>query len=117
MLKMTFTSRLLMTAGAVSVWFFILVSIKKTGEFRGREKALPAVRIALACIFLVYLVMVHGKDAMTLYTMAVNKIEEVQEKQAQRGKKAGQAIKALNKLMDDAGKQPPAPDQGEEKGN
>jgi len=116
-LTMAFTTRLLMTAGVVFVWIAVLFAIKKTGEFKGREKVLPVTRIALSCIFLVYLVLVHGKDVVILYTMAGNKIEAVQEKQAQRGKKAGEAIKALNKLMDDAGKQPPLPDQGEEKGN
>jgi uncharacterized membrane protein YcjF (UPF0283 family) len=115
--KMTFTTRLLMTVVVVFVWFVVLFAVKKTGEFKGREKVLPATRIALACIFLVYLVMVHGKDAVNLFTMAGNKIEAVQEKQAQRGKKAGQAIKALNKIMEEAGKQPPPPDQGEEKDN
>ena len=115
--KMAFTTRLLITAGVVVVWFIILFALNKTGEFKGREKVLPATRIALACIFLVYLVIVHGKDAVTLFSMAGNQIEAVQEKQAQRGKKAGEAIKALNKLMEEAGKQPPPPDQGEEKGN
>jgi hypothetical protein len=117
---MTFTTRLLMTAGVVLAWLGILVAVKKTGDFKGRETILPATRIALACIFLVYLAMVHGKDMVTLYTIASNKIEAVHEKQAQRGKKAGQAIKALNKLMEEAGKQPPPPDQpdqGEEKLN
>jgi uncharacterized membrane protein YcjF (UPF0283 family) len=114
--KMTFTTRLLMTAVAVFVWFGILFAIKRTGEFKGREKVLPTTQIALGCIFLVYLVMVHGKDVVSLFTLAGSKIEAVQEKQAQRGKKAGQAIKALNKFMDEAGKQPP-PDQGEEKSN
>jgi hypothetical protein len=115
--KMTFTTRLLMTAGMAIVWFALLFAIKKTGEFKGREKVLPTTRIALACIFLAYLVMVHGKDVVNLFTMAGNKIEAVQEKQAQRGKKAGAAIKALNQLVEEAGKQPPAPDQGEEKNN
>jgi hypothetical protein len=115
--KMVFTTRLLMTTGVVFVWFVILFAIKKTGIFKGRKKALPATWIALVCILLVYLVMVHGKDVVNLFTMAGNKIEEVQEKQRQRGKKAGEAIKALNKLMEEAGKQPLAPDQGEEKNN
>jgi len=112
-----FTTRLLMTAGVVLIWFVILFAINNTSEFKGREKVLPATRIALACIFLVYLVMIHGKDAVTLYTMATNKIEAVKEKQAQRGRKAGQAIKALNQLMEEAAKQPPAPPEelGEEK--
>jgi hypothetical protein len=111
----TFTSRLIMTAGVVLVWFIILFILNKTGEFKGRENALPAARIALACIFLVYLVMVHGKDAVNLFTMAGNHIDAVREKQAQQGKKAGEAIKALNKLMDGAANPPPAPDQGQEK--
>ncbi len=115
--KMTFFTRLLMTAVVVFAWLGILFAINKTGLFKGREKFLPATQVALGCLFLVYLVMVHGKDVAHLFTMAGNKIEAVQEKQAQRGKKAGQAIKALNKFMDEAGKQPPAPDQGEEKDN
>jgi hypothetical protein len=114
---MTFTARLLMTVGVVFVWFGILMTIKKTGVFKGREKFLPTTQIVLGCIFLVYLVMVHGKDAVGLFTMAGNKIEAVREKQAQRGRKAGQAIKALNAIMEEAGKQPLAPDQGEEKNN
>jgi len=115
--RMTFFARLLMTVVVVFVWLGILIAIKKTGEFKEREKVLPAIRIALACIFLVYLVMIHGKDAVHLFTMAGNKIEEVQEKQARRGKKAGEALKALNKIMEEAGKQPPPPDPGEEKDN
>ena len=115
--QMTFFTRLLMTAVVVFAWFGILVAIKKTDVFKGREKILPATRIALACIFLVYVVMVHGKDVVNLFTMAGNKIEAVKEKQAQRGKKAGQAIKALNQFMDEAGKQPPPPEQDEEKNN
>ncbi|OGW38617.1 MAG: hypothetical protein A2X58_10160 [Nitrospirae bacterium GWC2_56_14] len=115
--QMTFFTKLLMTAVVVFAWFGILVIIKKTDVLKGREKILPATRIALACIFLVYLVMVHGKDVAGLFTMAGNKIEAVKEKQAQRGKKAGQAIKALNQFMDEAGKQPPPPEQDEEKNN
>ncbi len=115
--KMTFFTRLLMTFFVVFAWLGILFAINKTGLFKGREKFLPATQVALGCLFLVYLVMVHGKDVAHLFTMAGNKIEAVQEKQAQRGKKAGQAIKALNKFMDEAGKQPPATEQGEEKGN
>ena len=115
--KMEFTTRLLMTVVVIFAWFGILIAIKKTGEFKGHEKVLPATRIALACIFLVYLVMIHGKDAVNLFTMAGNQIEAVKEKQSQRGKKAGQAIKTLNKIMEEAGKQPPPPDKGEEKDN
>lgn len=115
--KMTFFTRLLMTVLVVFAWLGILVAVNKTGVFKGREKFLPATQIALGFIFLVYLVMIHGKDVVHLFTMAGNKIEAVQEKQAQRGKKAGQAIKALNQFMEEAGKQPPPPDQGEEKGN
>jgi hypothetical protein len=115
--QMTFFTRLLMTAVVVIAWFGILVIIKKTDVLKGREKILPATRIALACIFLVYLVMIHGKDVAGLFTMAGNQIDAVKEKQAQRGKKAGQAIKALNKFMDEAGKQPLTPDQDEEKNN
>ncbi len=114
---MTFTARLLMTVGVVFAWFGILMAIKKTGVFKGREKFLPAAQIALGCIFLAYLVMVHGKDVAGLFSMAGNKIEAVREKQAERGRKAGQAIKTLNTFMDEAGKLPPAADQGEEKGN
>jgi len=115
--KMTFFTRLLITAVVLFAWFGILVAIKKTDVFKGREKILPVTRIALACIFLVYLVMVHGKDVAGLFTMAGNQIDAVKEKQAQRGKKAGQAIKALNQFMDEAGKQPLPPDQDEEKNN
>jgi len=114
---MKFTTRLLMTAGVVFGSFVILVALNKTGDFKGREKVLQATRISLACIFLAYLVMVHAKDVEHLFTMTASKIEAVGEKQAQRGKKAGQAIKALNQLMDAADKQPPAPDHGEEKDN
>jgi uncharacterized membrane protein YcjF (UPF0283 family) len=115
--QMEFTTRLLMTVVVIVAWFVVLIAIKKTGEFKGREKVLQATRIALACIFLVYLVMVHGKDVVNLFTMAGSKIDAMKEKQAQRGKKAGQAIKALNKLMEEAGKQPPPKDPGEEKDN
>ena len=115
--KMTFFTRLLMTFFVVFTWLGILFAINKTGLFKGREKFLPATQAALGCLFLVYLVMIHGKDVAHLFTMAGNKIEAVQEKQAQRGKKAGEAIKALNKFMGEAGKQPPSTEQGEEKGN
>jgi hypothetical protein len=112
-----FTTRLLMTTGVAFLLFIILFALNKTDKLKGREKVLQATRIGLVCIFLIYLVIVHGKDAVHLFTMAGNTIESVQEKQAQRGKKAGEAIKALNQLMEEAGKQPPPPDQGEEKGN
>lgn len=115
--KMTFTSRLLMTAVVVFIWVLALLAINKTDAFRGREKFLPASGIAPACFLLVYLVLIHGKDVVNLFTMAGNKIEAVQEKQAQRGKKAGEAIKTLNKMMDEAGKQPPPTERGEEKDN
>jgi len=115
--KMTFTIRLLITVVVVFVWIVALFTIKKAGVLKGREKVLPAARVALSCILLVYLITVHGKDVVNLFTMAGNKIEEVQERQAQRGKKAGEAIKALNKLMEDAEKKPPASDQAEEKNN
>jgi hypothetical protein len=112
--KMTFTSRLIMTAVVVCIWLLALFAINKTKLFKGHEKVLPASRIALACFLLVYLVLVHGKDVVNLSTMAGNKIEAVQEKQAQRGRKAGEAIKAFNKLMDGADKPSPPPDRAEE---
>jgi hypothetical protein len=114
--RMTFTTRLFMTVVLIFVSIVVLVAINKTGSFKGRAKVLPAVRIALACLLLVYLVMAHGKDVTILFTMAGNKIGAVKEKQAQRGKKAGEAIKAFNTLMEAAGKQPP-PSQEEEQNN
>ena len=70
-------------------------------------------RIALACILSLYLVIVHARDVVHLFSKAGDGIESVKEGQAQRGKKAGKAIKALNSFMDDAQKSSDSDREGE----
>lgn len=95
----------LVISGAVGFGaFLIFVVINSQPEFKENKKVLSLVRRALMAIVLLYLVVAHAGDVMTIFGAAGRTVEEVQYHSEEKGKKAAQAIKSLDALFEEAQK-------------
>jgi hypothetical protein len=67
-----------------------------------RKRAVTILRITILWGVTVYLVYAHAGDVVRLVRSANGKIEVVERESAEKGKKAGKAIKQLNALLSDS---------------
>jgi hypothetical protein len=84
--------------------FLIFVVISRQPEFKENKKVLSLVRRALMVVVLLYLVVAHSGDVMTLFGAAGRTVDEAQRQSEEKGKKAAQAIKTLDTMFEEAQK-------------
>ena len=90
------------TLGAVGTFLAVLIILPRIDALRYYPKAVDGVRSSLAILLLVYLVIAHGKDVVRLFGMAGKSISDMEQKSAERGKKAAQFYKEMEKMMEQA---------------
>ncbi len=75
-----------------------------------RRQGLDWMRVGLGSFLLLYLVVAHGKDVTTAYGILSDKINDVQAKAEEKGRRAAEAAKELKNLLDlnpdEVGKEP-----------
>lgn len=97
----TFSTRLMTTTvvGVALIVLFILLTRPRVLERHGQLRTV--IRAALAAIFLLYLVLVHGNDIMLVFGLAGKAVNQVQQQSALKGRKAGEAIKKLDAIVEE----------------
>ncbi len=95
----------LMISGAIGLGvFLIFILISMLPELKENKKALSIIRAALTASVLLYFIVAHAGDVITVFGAAGKAVENVQNRSAEKGKKAGQAIKQLDTLFEEAQK-------------
>ena len=93
----------LMLSGLISLGgMLIFIVLSKQPGLKENQKIISHVRTALIGIVSLYLVIAHVKDVMTIFGMAGKAVEDVQQHSAEKGKKAAQAMKQLDALIQNA---------------
>ena len=95
----------LMISGAVTLGVLLLfIVISKMPGLRENKKIIFMVRGSLIAVVSLYLVYAHVKDVTAVAGMTGQVIEDIQNKSAEKGKRAGQAIKTLNAISEETQK-------------
>ncbi len=103
--KPTPLSSRLMISGAVGISAFVLfIILKNLPGLNENRRRLSFIRGSLIGLFSLYLVIAHLSDITVALGMAGHAVDEVQQQSAQKGKKAGQAIKSFDGLFEEAQK-------------
>jgi len=98
--KRPFSVRVLITLVIGIVFASFLVALNKLPVPEKWKKLVSPARVTLISLFVIYLIVAHVQDAMRVFGLAGNAIEELEARQAEKGKKAGQAIKTIDTLLD-----------------
>ena len=85
--------------GIAAILVFIVLS--RLPAVKEKEKALSVIRGSLIAIVSLYVIVAHIQDMMTVIGTAGRAVEDVQNRSADRGKKAGKAVKQYNELVKD----------------
>ena len=98
------SSRLIRSGIAVGIFIALLFVTAHFDALREQEQVQFRVRTGLAVLFLAFLAFNHGRDVMGLFgkvgDTVTNPVASIQEKSAQRGKKAADAYKSMDKVLD-----------------
>ncbi len=103
-------TRIMISGVVVITALLAFVSLSRLPQLREKKKILSAIRGGLIAVVSLFILVAHVKDLINGVGAARGAVEDVQNRSAQRGKKAGQAIKTLNELLKEqqsqAGKEP-----------
>ncbi|NTW60448.1 MAG: hypothetical protein HGA43_14945 [Nitrospirae bacterium] len=98
------SSRLIRSGIAVGLFIAIMFVLSNIHGLQGQAQVLLRIRAAMALILLVFLGITHAKDVMGFFRKVgdtvSNPVADIQVKSAERGRKAAQAYKALNRALD-----------------
>jgi hypothetical protein len=64
------------------------------------DKITSRVRTALIALFVVYLGIVHGRDVLGLFGKAAGTIQNVQNEQAEKGKRAAEFYRTVDQMLE-----------------
>jgi hypothetical protein len=99
-----FPSRLILSGCSVAAVIALLFLLPHIDVLRERTRVLNGIRAGLIAGLFVLVPIVHGNDVARLFRQAGDAVSspftEVQEEQATRGKKAAQAMKAFNRMLE-----------------
>lgn len=99
-----FSIRLAISIGVVIAAIFVSVFLGKISAMHGHDRAIHILRVSLSWLVVVYLVVAHAKDVMTLAKIAGGHVQSVSEQSAKKGEKAAKAIKTMEAVLDQAEK-------------
>jgi len=98
------SSRLIRSGIAVGLFIALLFVAAHIDALREQEQVLSRIRTGLVVFLLLFLVVNHAWDVMGLFgkvgDTVTNPVASIQEKSAQRGKKAADAYKSMDKVLD-----------------
>ena len=96
-------SRLIRSGIAVGIFIALLFAVSHFDALRERAQVLFRVRTGLAVLLLVFLAFNHAWDVLGLFGKVgdalPNPVASIQEKSAERGKKAAEAYKTMDKIL------------------
>lgn len=96
--------RLTMSAVVSLGLLLIFIVVSNQTPLKENKKVLSILRTSLIGILSFYLLVAHVKDVMGLFGTAGKAIDDVQQRQAEKGKKAAQAMKKLDGLIQETQK-------------
>jgi len=88
-----------------AVFAFIILGVFHTDH----KKVVAVVRITVLWGTAVYLIYAHAGDVVRVFSAVGNRVDSVQRKSEEKGRKAAKAVKALNSLAEEAGQAPSGP--------
>lgn len=98
------SSRLIRSGIAVGIFIALLFVTAHFDALREQAQVLFRVRTGLAVLLLVFLAFNHGRDVRGLFGTVgdtlPNPVASMQERSAERGKKAAEAYKAMGKVLE-----------------
>jgi hypothetical protein len=98
------SSRLVRSGIAAGVFIALLFVVSHLDALREQAQVLFRVRTGLAVLLLVFLAFNHARDVRGLFGTVgdtlPNPVASMQERSAERGKKAAEAYKAMGKVLD-----------------
>ncbi len=80
--------------------FLVFIIISNQAAVKKNKKLTSTVRNSLIGIIFLYLLTAHVKDVITIFGMAGNALDNVQQQSEEKGRKTAQAIKKLDGLFD-----------------
>jgi len=90
--------RLMITGAVLLVGVAFLVAIGKIAALKQKEQVRLILRSSLIAALLLYLGIAHAGDVIALFSNVGNKLEAVQQKSAERGRKAAEAMKKMEAI-------------------
>ncbi len=99
-LPLSFRLGISAAVGIVAILLFVFA--KSVPQLKQNPGALITIRGVLILGVSIYVVFAHVDDVMVMFGKASQKIDETQQKSADRGKKAARAMKQLNESVSEA---------------
>jgi hypothetical protein len=100
----TISARLIRSGVAVGLFIALLFVVSHIDAIREQAHLLSRIRTVLVLLLLAFLGFTHVRDVMGLFgkveETVVNPVASIQEQSAERGKKAAEAYKSLDKILD-----------------
>jgi hypothetical protein len=95
----------LMISAAVSIAVVLLtIIIARQPEVKKNHRIGEIIRNSMIGILSFYLIIAHAKDVMIVLGFMDKAVEEAQQRSAEKGKRAAQAMKTLDAFFEDAEK-------------
>lgn len=98
------SARLIRSGIAVMLFIALLFVVTHIDAIREQAHLLSRIRIALAVLLFAFVGFTHSRDVLGLFgavgKTVVNPVAGIKEKSAARGKKAADAYKSMDKIMD-----------------
>jgi septum formation inhibitor MinC len=100
----TISARLIRSGVAVGLFIALLFVVSHVDAIREQAHLLSRIRTVLVLLLLAFLGFTHVRDVMGLFgkveETVVNPVASIQEQSAERGKKAAEAFKSMDKILD-----------------
>jgi hypothetical protein len=100
----TVRARLIRSGVAVGLFIALLFVATHIDAIREQAHLLSRIRTVLILLLFAFLGVTHARDVMGLFGKVggtvVNPVSRIQEKSAERGKKAAEAYKSMDKILD-----------------
>lgn len=96
--------RLIRSGIAVGMFIALLFVVSHIDALREQAQVLSRIRTTLVLLLVVFLGVTHARDVMGLFgkvgDTVSNPVASIQEKSAERGKKAAEAYKTMDRILD-----------------